>query len=65
MKRKCKCSCFKKIMKFISILTAISSSLVALSMVVYFFNLDMKLTSLLEGPLDWWYDNGVKRNRGL
>ncbi|MBQ0064868.1 MAG: hypothetical protein KBT48_03830 [Firmicutes bacterium] len=55
----------KKLTKWCAILSAICASLVALSMVVYYFNLDMKLTSKLEKPLDWWYENRVKRNRGL
>lgn len=55
----------KKLAKITAVLSAISASLVALSMIVYFFNIDMKLASKLEKPLDWWYDNQVKRNRGL
>lgn len=55
----------KKIAKITAILTSISAFLVGLSMIVYYFNLDMKLTSKLEAPLEWWYDNMVKRDRGL
>ena len=54
----------KKFAKVLGILTAILAAVTALSMVVYYFNLDMKLTSKLEGPLDWWYDH-VKRDEGL
>ena len=54
----------KKIQKIIEIIAAISAICVALSMIVYFFNLDMKLTSKLEKPLDWWYDR-LEKNRGL
>ncbi len=55
----------KKIAKVTAILASISAFLVCLSMIVYYFNLDMKLTSKLEAPLEWWYDNKVKRDRGL
>lgn len=57
-------SLMKKFAKVLGILTAILAAVTALSMVVYYFNLDMKLTSKLEGPLDWWYDH-VKRDEGL
>ncbi len=59
------CKIAKKIAKITALLTSISAVLVALSMIVYYFNLDMKLTSKLEAPLEWWYDNMVKRDRGL
>lgn len=54
----------KKVSKIMAILAAISAALVALSMIVYYFNLDMKLTSKLEKPLDWWYDR-LEKDRGL
>lgn len=54
----------KTIGKMVAIITAISTIAIALSMVVYFFNLDMKLTSKLEKPLDWWYDR-LEKDRGL
>lgn len=54
----------KTIGKMVAIITAISAIAIALSMVVYFFNLDMKLTSKLEKPLDWWYDR-LEKDRGL
>ena len=33
--------------------------------VVYFFNLDMKLTAKMEPLLFWFYDNKVKRDQHL
>ena len=33
--------------------------------VVYFFNLDMKLTAAMEPVLTWFYDNRVKRDQHL
>lgn len=54
----------KKIAKITAILAGISACLVALSMIVYYFNLDMKLTSKLEKPLEWWYDR-LERDKGL
>lgn len=56
----------KKIKKILAIIAAISAALTVLSMIVYYFNLDMKLTSLLDEPLDWWYDRmDSKKNKGL
>ena len=37
----------------------------ALLFVVYFFNLDMKLTAKMEPLLTWVYDNKVKRDQHL
>ena len=37
----------------------------ALLFVVYFFNLDMKLTAAMEPMLTWFYDNRVKRDQHL
>ena len=37
----------------------------ALLFVVYFFNLDMKLTAAMEPLLTWFYDNKVKRDQHL
>lgn len=54
----------KTIGKVVAVLSAIAAALTALSMVVYYFNLDMKLTSLLEEPLEWWYDR-IERDRGI
>jgi putative flippase GtrA len=37
----------------------------AVLFVVYFFNLDMKLTAKMEPLLTWVYDNKVKRDQHL
>lgn len=37
----------------------------ALLFVIYFFNLDMKLTAAMEPLLTWFYDNKVKRDQHL
>ena len=37
----------------------------ALLFVVYFFNLDMKLTAKMEPLLYWFYDKKVKRDQHL
>ena len=37
----------------------------ALLFIVYFFNLDMKLTAAMEPLLTWFYDNKVKRDQHL
>lgn len=51
-------------LKVILIVAIVFLALFVLSFLVYFFNLDMKLTSALEPLLEKHYDK-VKRNRKL
>lgn len=37
----------------------------AVLFLVYFFNLDMKMTAKMEPILFWFYDNKVKRDQHL
>ncbi len=54
----------KKLLKFLGILIGIFALLFGISFAVYFFNLDMKLTSWLEPYLDKIYDHR-KREKTL
>lgn len=55
----------KKLLSFILKLVLIAVAGTALLFVVYFFNLDMKLTAAMEPLLTWFYDNKVKRDQHL
>lgn len=50
--------------KVIAIILGIAAALFVLSFIVYFFNLDMKLTAALAPLFDKHYDR-VKRDRRL
>lgn len=52
------------ILKILSILAVVALVLWILTMVVYFFNLDMKLTAAIYPILDKYYDH-VKRDKHL
>lgn len=49
------------ILKILLIIFIIFVSLFLLTLLIYFFNLDMKFASLLIKPLTWWYDWSKKR----
>ena len=55
----------KKLLSFLLKLVLIAVVGTALLFVVYFFNLDMKLTAAMEPLLTWFYDNKVKRDQHL
>ena len=55
----------KKLLSFLLKLILIAVVGTALLFVVYFFNLDMKLTAAMEPLLTWFYDNKVKRDQHL
>ena len=55
----------KKLLSFLLKLVLIAVIGTALLFVVYFFNLDMKLTAAMEPLLTWFYDNKVKRDQHL
>ena len=55
----------KKLLLFLLKLCLIAVAGTALLFVVYFFNLDMKLTAAMEPLLTWFYDNKVKRDQHL
>ena len=55
----------KKLLSFLLKLVLIAVTGTALLFVVYFFNLDMKLTAAMEPLLTWFYDNKVKRDQHL
>ena len=55
----------KKLLLFLLKLVLIAVAGTALLFVVYFFNLDMKLTAAMEPLLTWFYDNKVKRDQHL
>lgn len=52
---------FKKLIQIISILAA---AFFVITFLIYYFNLDMKLTAALEPYLEKWHDR-VKRERKL
>ena len=54
----------KALLKFLLKISTILLSVFALTFVVYFFNLDMKLTSAMEPILFKFYDK-VKRDQHL
>ncbi len=51
-------------LKVLLIIAIVFVALFVLSLIVYFFNLDMKLTSALEPLLAKYYDK-IKRNRKI
>ena len=55
----------KKLLSFLLKLVLIAVAGTALLFIVYFFNLDMKLTAAMEPLLTWFYDNKVKRDQHL
>lgn len=55
----------KNLLGFLLKLCLIAAVGTALLFVVYFFNLDMKLTAAMEPLLTWFYDNKVKRDQHL
>ena len=55
----------KKLLLLLLKLCLIAFVGLALLFVVYFFNLDMKLTAAMEPLLTWFYDNKVKRDQHL
>ena len=54
----------KKIIKSLAVILVVFVCLFVLSFIVYFFNLDMKLTSALQPVLEKHYDN-IKRERRI
>ena len=58
-------SLIKKMLSFLLKLVLAAVVGTALLFVVYFFNLDMKLTAAMEPLLTWFYDNKVKRDQHL
>ena len=55
----------KKLLKLLLKLCLAALSFFVVTFVVYFYNLDMKLTAAMEPILYWWYDNKVKRDQHL
>ena len=55
----------KTLLKLLLKLVIIAVSFFAVTFVVYFYNLDMKLTAAMEPLLTWFYDNKVKRDQHL
>lgn len=55
---------FLLILKILGIIAAVVAGLFVLTFVVYFFNLDMKLTALLEPIMKKHYDR-IKRDSHL
>ena len=55
----------KKVLKLLLKLCLAALGFCAVTCVVYFYNLDMKLTAAMEPVLTWWYDNKVKRDQHL
>lgn len=55
----------KKLLLVLLKLGVTAAAGLALLFVVYFFNLDMKLTAAMEPLLTWFYDNKVKRDQHL
>lgn len=54
----------KKLGKLLAKLGAIGLSFFAVTFIVYFFNLDMKLTSVMQTVLNKFYDK-IKRDQHL
>lgn len=52
------------ILKVLLIIAIVIAALFVLSLIVYFFNLDMKLTSAIQPLLEQHYDK-IKRERKL
>ena len=59
------CNVKKKVLKLLLKLCLAALSFFVVTFVVYFYNLDMKLTAAMEPILTWWYDNKVKRDQHL
>ena len=55
----------KTLLKLLLKLVVIALSFFGVTFIVYFFNLDMKLTAAMEPVLFWFYDNKVKRDQHL
>ncbi len=55
----------KKLLLVLLKLGVTAAAGLALLFIVYFFNLDMKLTAAMEPLLTWFYDNKVKRDQHL
>ena len=58
-------SLFNKCVRFLLKLSLIGIIVTAALFLVYFFNLDMKMTAKMEPVLFWFYDNKVKRDQHL
>lgn len=51
-------------LKVLLILAIIFVCLFLLTLVIYFFNLDMKFAASLTKPLTWWYDwSKIRRDK--
>ena len=59
------CNVKKKVLKLLLKLCLAALGFFVVTFVVYFYNLDMKLTAAMEPILTWWYDNKVKRDQHL
>ena len=59
------CNVKKKVLKLLLKLCLAALAFFVVTFVVYFYNLDMKLTAAMEPILTWWYDNKVKRDQHL
>ena len=59
------CNVKKKVLKLLLKLCLAALGFFVVTFVVYFYNLDMKLTAAMEPVLTWWYDNKVKRDQHL
>lgn len=55
----------KTLLKLMLKLLIAALSFFGVTFIVYFFNLDMKLTAAMEPLLIWFYDNKVKRDQHL
>ena len=55
----------KSLLKLLLKLIIVAASFFVVTFVVYFYNLDMKLTAAMEPLLTWFYDNKVKRDQHL
>ena len=49
--------------KALLIILIVLAVLFVLSLIIYFFNLDMKFASLLIRPLTWWYNWSGERRK--
>ena len=59
------CNVKKKVLKLLLKLCLAALGFFVVTFVVYFYNMDMKLTAAMEPILTWWYDNKVKRDQHL
>ena len=55
----------RKLLQFLLKIILIAAIGTTLLFVVYFFNLDMKMTAAMEPLLTWFYDNKVNRDQHL